>query len=323
MNLSDAQLARIVAHAMPGARLVGAEPLGERTLLLELRENRRAVLRLAAPPDPGAGDPLAAELAALAALRAEIDLPIPEILAHDLHADAGAPYLLTSYLDGMNLVEAIAVMTDDHRYELGRALGALMARAHVYAAAAYGALDPADPPAVRPDAAVARDDDGEPLDDAGDEDVRYLLARLDAAAAEAHAAGELDAAAEEQLRAWARDNVAPTGRPAALVHGDLRPERVLVRRRERRWTLAGLTGWGFAQAWRPAWDHAALLEQFAGPDYFGLRVGYGNAYDETTERRYDQLREFALRPFRLILFLESGRPDLALALAQERAEEEL
>ena len=50
--------------------------------------------------------------------------------------------------------------------------------------------------------------------------------------------------------------------------------------------------------------------------YFSLRVGYGNAYDETTERRYDQLREFALRPYRLVLFLEAGRADLALALMQ-------
>jgi aminoglycoside phosphotransferase (APT) family kinase protein len=321
MNLSDAQLARLVAHAVPGARLAGAEPLGGRTLRLDFHGARPAVLRLAAPPDPGAGDPLAAELAALTALRAEIDLPVPELLAHDLRGDAGAPYLLTSYLEGMSLVEAIPATSEDHRYELGRALGALAARAHAYSAAAYGALDPAAPPEVRPE--LAARDEGEPLADAGDEDVRYLLARLDAAAAAARAAGELDAAGEDQLRAWARANVAPTGRPAALVHGDLRPERVLVRRRERRWALAGLAGWGFAQAWRPAWDHAALMEHFAGPDYFGLRVGYGNAYDETTERRYDQLREFALRPFRMVLFLEAGRPDLALPLAQERAEEEL
>ncbi|NWF79094.1 MAG: aminoglycoside phosphotransferase family protein, partial [Chloroflexi bacterium] len=53
MPISDAQLGRIVAHALPGARLREAEPLGERTLLLTLGEQRRAVLRLGAPPDPG------------------------------------------------------------------------------------------------------------------------------------------------------------------------------------------------------------------------------------------------------------------------------
>jgi aminoglycoside phosphotransferase (APT) family kinase protein len=321
MQLPDAQLARIVAHAMPGARLLGAEPLGERTLLLELREGRRAVLRLGAPADPGAGDPLRAELAALTALQGEIDLPLPAVLAHDLAGDAGAPYLLTSYLEGMSLVEAIGAMAEEQRYEVGQALGAALARIHGYAARAYGALDPADPPAIPPDAAVARDDAGEPLTDAGDEDVRYLLARLDASVQTAREAGELDAEGEQRIAAWAREHVAPTGRPAALVHGGLQPDRILVRRRERRWVLGGLAGWGFAQAWRPAWDHAAVQEQFAGADYFGLRVGYGNAYDETTERRYDQLREFALRPYRMALFLEAGRPDLALALTHTSEEE--
>lgn len=318
MTLSDAQLSRIVAHAMPGARLIGAEPLGERTLLLELREGRRVVLRLPGPEDPGAGDPLRAELAALVALRAEIDLPIPERIAHDLHGDAGTPYLLTSYLEGMSLIEAVTTMSEDHRYEVGRALGALAARVHSYTAPAYGALDPAAPPALRPEAEPA-----DPADHPDDEDVRYLLARLDAAVGAARAAGELTPADAAQIAAWARANVAPTGRPAALVHGDLRPERIIVRRRERRWGLGGVTGWGFAQAWRPAWDHAAAMEQFAAPDYFGVRVGYGNAYDESTERTYDQLREFALRPYRMVLYLEAGRPDLALTLASATPEDGL
>ena len=313
MTLSDSQLGRIVAHAMPGARLLGAEPLGERTLQLELREARRAVLRLGAPADPGAGDPLQAELAALTALRGEIDLPLPEILAHDLAGDSGTPYLLTSYLEGMSLIEAMPAMSEDQRYELGRALGAAIARVHGYTAPAYGALDPAYPPAVRPEPEPVTNAEGEPLAPPDDEDLRYFQARLDAAGRTAVAAGELDGAGAAHLSAWAEANLAATGRPACLVHGDLQPGRVLVRRREKRWALAGITGWGFAQAWRPAWDHAAAMEQFADANHFGVRVGYANAYDETTERRYDQLREFALHPYRLVLFLETGRADLALA----------
>lgn len=312
MTLSDAQLSRIVAHAMPGARLIGAEPLGERTLLLELREARRAVLRLGAPADPGAGDPLRAELVALTTLRGEIDLPLPAILADDLAGDSGVPYLLTSYLEGMSLIEAVPTMSEDQRYELGRALGAAVARVHAYTAPTYGALDPAHPPAIRPEPEPVTNAAGEPLAPPDDEDLRYFQARLDAAVRAAVAAGELDNSGAAQLSAWAEANLAGTGRPACLVHGDLRPERVLVRRREKRWVLGGVTGWGFAQAWRPAWDHAATMEQFADANLFGVRVGYGNAYDETTERRYDQLREFALRPYRLVLFLEAGRADLAL-----------
>lgn len=315
--ITDAQLDRIVARAMPGARLLGAEPLGERSLRLELGGARPAVLRLGGPPDPGAGDPLIAEAVALRALRAEIDLPLPELLAHDLEGADGAPYLLTSYIEGVSLPEALPALDEDQRYAVGRALGGALARVHTYVAAAYGALDPAAPPAPEREPPAGR---AEALDEADDADVRYLRARLDAAIAAAAEAGELDAAAAARVGAWVAGNLAGTGRPACLVHGDLRPSRLLLRRRGRGWALAGLTGWGFAMAWRPAWDHVGVMEHFAGDDYFGLRVGYGNAYDATTERRYDQLREFALAPFRLALFLEACRPDLALALIREGGE---
>ncbi len=314
MPISDAQLGRIVAHALPGAHLREAEPLGERTLLLTLGEQRRAVLRLGAPPDPGAGDPLAAEAAALRALGAEVELPLPAVLAQDLQGEAGLSYLLLSYLEGTPLLELAGALDEEQRYAVGRALGALVARAHQYSAPAYGALDPARPPAYHPAGAVARAAPNTLPARVDDSDVRYYHARLQAALDAAHGAGELDAASAARLVAWAMARVASTGQPAALTHGDLRPGRVLVRRRERRWSLAGLTGWGYAQGWRPAWDHVALMEHFAGPEYFSVRVGYGNAYDESTERRYDQLREFALAPYRLVLFLEAGRADLALAL---------
>lgn len=305
MQLTDAQLSAIVAHAMPGARLREAAAMGERTLALTMGD-RRAVLRLSGPADPWAGDPLAAEAAALAALRGEIDLPLPELLAHDDGAAAGTPYLLCSTLEGIPLPDAIGELSEEQRYAVGRELGALLARVHSYTTPIYGALSPASPP--RPPSG----DDGE--EGFGDADVRYLAARLDAAIADALAAGDLDEAGAARLRDWGAGNLAGTGRPAALTHGDLRPERVLLRRRERAWRVGGLTSWGFALAWRPAWDHVAIMEHFAGPSYFGLRVGYGNAYDEHTERRYDQLREFALLPYRLTLFLEAGRADLALGL---------
>ncbi len=286
----------ILAHAMPGARPREAAALGERTLLLTLAEGRRAVLRLAAPADAWAGDPLAAEAAALAALRTEIDMPLPELLAYDDGAGTGTPYLLCSHLEGLPLPDVATGLDEEARYALGRELGALLARAHSHPAGAYGALGSA--------AAHGADAD-------------YLAARVARGADAALAAGELDQPGAAALRAWLAANLAGSGQAACLVHGDLRPERVLLRRRERGWRVAGLVGWGFAQGWRPGWDHACLMERFAGPELFSLRVGYGNAYDESTERRYDQLREFALLPFRLALFLEAGRADLALGLVRQ------
>ncbi|MFV9506701.1 MAG: phosphotransferase family protein [Oscillochloridaceae bacterium umkhey_bin13] len=309
MLFAEAHIDAMIAHALPGERLLAAEALGERTLRLELRGGRRLVLRLPASADPGAGDPLAAEAAALTALRGEIDLPLPELRSYQPDGPTGEPFLLTSYLEGMNLIEALPLMDEDQRYALGRALGDLLARVHSYTNPVYGALDPQAPP-LPPRGLTPNDE----IAAASDEDVRYLRARLDAALSEALSTNELDPEAAEAISAWAAGNLAGTGQPARLTHGDLRPERILVRRRERGWMLSGVVGWGNALAWSPAWDHVGLLEQFNGDPYFSLRVGYGNAYDATTERRYDQVRAFALAPYRLILFLEAGRPDLALSL---------
>jgi aminoglycoside phosphotransferase (APT) family kinase protein len=309
--VTDEQLRAILAHAMPGARLGEAAALGERTLLLALG-SRRAVLRLADRRDAWAGDPLAAEAAALRALRAEIDLPLPELLAYDDGAGTGTPYLICSHLEGTPLPELLGELNEDQRYALGRAIGNLLARVHTYAAAAYGPIDPAALPAPRPAQAAGE------LAEASPADRDYLIARAERGIALALAAGEIDRHGAERLRDGFT-GAAGGGQPACLVHGDLRPERVLLRRRSDGWQIAGLVGWGYAQAWRPAWDHVGLLEHFAGPLAFGLRVGYGNAYEERTERPADQLREFALLPYRMLLFLEAGRADLALGLAGQSA----
>ncbi|HEX5691131.1 MAG TPA: hypothetical protein VFX76_14050, partial [Roseiflexaceae bacterium] len=88
------------------------------------------------------------------------------------------------------------------------------------------------------------------------------------------------------------------------VCGGLRPDAILVRRSENRWSLSALLGWEQALGWSPAWDHTTFLDAAAGPRWFGLRVGYGNSYDETTTRAYEQVREHALRPYRMLLALQ-------------------
>ncbi|NTW04254.1 MAG: phosphotransferase [Oscillochloris sp.] len=285
----------ILAHAMPGAHLREIAALGKRTLLLTLEGERRVVLRLEAATDVWAGDPLAAEAAALATLRPEIDLPLPELLAYDDGTGMGIPYLICSHLEGMPLTDVISEINEDERYALGRELGSLMARIHSHAASGYGPL-------------------GTPK---GGDTVDYLRTRIEQGIVAALAASEIDQPDGNAIRTWLAANLAGSGQSACLVHGDLRLERVLLRRRDRGWRIAGLVGWGFAQGWRPGWDHATLMEYFAGPAYFGLRVGYGNAYDATTERRYDQLRELALLPFRLALFLEIGQAAMAVRLVRQ------
>jgi aminoglycoside phosphotransferase (APT) family kinase protein len=298
----NTNLPNLLATALPGERVVATQPIGDRTLRVELADRRRVVLRLPAEADPQSGDLLAAEATALTALRLEIDLPLPEVLTY-----APGRYLVLRHLEGTPLPELAADLSEEQRYALGGELGTLLAQIHGYSAAQYGALQPEHPPELRrvPPTSLREPDAA---------DVDYAHARLTAAITAALAAGEIEERGAAALRAWLAGNLAGAGQSACLVHGDLRPERVLLRRRERGWAIGGLVGWGFAQAWRPGWDHVALLEQFAGPVYFSLRVGYGNAYEAAVERAADQLREFALLPYRLALYLEAGRADLALGL---------
>ena len=84
----------------------------------------------------------------------------------------------------------------------------------------------------------------------------------------------------------------------------MNPRTILVQQAERGWRISGLTGWGLALGWSPAWDHVTLLDSTEEPRYFGLRVGYGNGYDDNATRTYEQVREHALAPYRMLLMLD-------------------
>ena len=80
-----------------------------------------------------------------------------------------------------------------------------------------------------------------------------------------------------------------------------------MRQTEGGWWISGLLGWGQALGWSPAWDHVTLLDATDEPRYFSLRVGYGNGYDDNTTRTYEQVREHALAPYRILLMLQRMR----------------
>ncbi len=334
MPFTREQVIAILAHAFPGVPARDAQVLGKRSILLTLSDQRRVVLRGPAATDDWAGDPLAAEARALQVLRGEIDLPLPQLLSYAPKGEPmGKPYLLLSYLEGEPLPQIIAQLNEEQRYAIGRDLGALMTRVHAHTAPTYGVL-PAEgwslatsmPEPTRPANQGRRSAKNQrsasvpsrPLAPTSSDDVDYLAERLHQALDAALAAGELDTSASEQILAWLHQTLAPSNQRACLLHGDLRPERVLLRRRASSWQIAGLLGWSYALAWRPAWDHVTLQEAGNSSDYFSLRVGYGNAYDAAVERAYDQLRELALQPYRMVLYLEAGRADLALGLLADR-----
>jgi aminoglycoside phosphotransferase (APT) family kinase protein len=276
MDLSKQQIEAALAHALPGATLRFYEA-GASGYTLRLGDGRVLILRVYRG---GTAEPAALKLLAQA-----FEVPAPQLAAFVEHdGPLGAPYALLVPVEGVALEQALPRLSDQERYALGQDLGAIVATVHTRVCPGYGPLGSGQ---GLPGATSDRD---------------YALVRLEAAIEGLGRA--LGAATAKNLRRWFDESVVETGRGAQLCHGALDLRNVLVRRGEERWTISGLVGWGAAVAWRPAWDHALLLENVARADAFSLRVGYGEGYEATNERAYDQLREHALAPFRLILYLE-------------------
>ena len=180
--------------------------------------------------------------------------------------------------------QVLPQLNEDQLYELGRRIGEIMVRVHRLSCKQYGPLDG--------DQVVATDERG------------YVLARLAVDIERCGELGLLDRQVGDQLVGWFKRHFNPAGRQPALVHGALGMGQVLVRQSRSGWQVSGLLGWSQALGWSPAWDHVTWLDATDDPRCFGLRVGYGNAYDNNTTRTYEQVREHVLAPYRMLLLLQ-------------------
>jgi aminoglycoside phosphotransferase (APT) family kinase protein len=282
--LTTQQIESIVARALPGEGLRASRALaGERyaltltggeTLNVQLYDSSQAATTAAA---------------ALRMLRGEVDLPIPALRASDAEGQTvGTPYLLLSEVGGEPLDQVVARIGDEQLYRLGRQLGEIVQRIHRLICPRYGTLGGAD------NAAGA---------ETGDER-GYALARLAEGIRQCGALGALDRRTGAEIMEGFERQFRPVGRQPALLHGRLEPRRILVRHSQGGWKISGLLGWEQALGWSPAWEHVILLDTTDDPRFFGLRVGYGNGYDEQTARPYEQVREHALAPYRILLHIQ-------------------
>jgi aminoglycoside phosphotransferase (APT) family kinase protein len=287
MALTKQQLETIVDRALPGDALREWRALPDQRYALALAAGERLSVQVY-----GSTDRAATAAAALDLLRGEVDLPIPQLRANDAAGDTvGVPYLLLSDMPGEPLEQALPRISDEQLYKLGRRLGETLCRVHRLSCEHYGQLS------------------GEQIDE---EDERsYVLAWLDRSLRRCGELGLLDRRSSAELTEWFEQQFQPVGRQPALVYGGMSPRTILVQQAERGWWISGLTGWGQALGWSPAWDHVTLLDSTDEPRYFGLRVGYGNGYDDNTTRTYEQVREHALAPYRVLLMLD--RMQLAYA----------
>ncbi len=279
MALSKQQLKIILDRALPGEQLREWRALASDRYALAIDGERLNVQVY------DSADQAATAAAALDLLRGEVDLPIPQLRANDAAGDTiGVPYLLLSDLAGEPLEQALARMSDEQLYKLGRRLGETLCRVHRLICERYGRLS------------------GEQID--APDERGYVLAGLERSVRRCSELGLLDRRTGTELTEWFEQEFQPVGRQPALVYGDMSPRTILVQQTERGWWISGLIGWGQALGWCPAWDHVTLLDATDQPRYFGLRVGYGNGYDDNTTRTYEQVREHALAPYRLLLMLD-------------------
>lgn len=300
MTLTQQQLEAIVDRAFPGKLPTETRALAEDRYALALPGGERLTLQVY-----GSTDAAATAAAALRLLGAEIDLPIPQLRASDPQGETiGTPYTLLSELSGEPLEIMLPLIAEDQLYAIGRKLGEAVCRVHRLSCERYGALA------------------GDDVDAAADEHT-YGMARVERELEQCGALGILDRRVAAEVRDWFDHEFQPFGRQAALICGGLAPHTILVRQSENRWWISGLLGWEHALGWSPAWEHVTFFDAADSPRYFSLRVGYGNGYDEQTSRPYEQVREHALAPYRVLLALERMREAFARGDRAERTRRDL
>lgn len=210
-----------------------------------------------------------------------------------IHGQQAAPVLVAADVRGQICQQSAVVVATpagaplatiqhrlhaEHLHALGRQLGDLIADVHAHALPHYGSL-------------IAG---GQHSHDA------WLAAKCDEAAQRLIDGGVATWADCDRLRAVIHTTLPGDSRPACLVHGSLGPEDIWVEKTGQSYRITTLTGWNAAFGGRPAADHVRLHDACAEPHWLPLRVGYGETYDERSQRPADQLRERSLLPERLV-----------------------
>ena len=295
MPLTREQLNAVVYEAFPGSGLQEVQQVSVTRYALTLSDGEQLSLHVYNTASEASN-----AAAALRKLRGEVDLPIPLPYAVETTGTlVGQPYLLTSQVNGDPLGAVLPRMSDEQLYVVGRRLGEIIGRVHHIVVAGYGDLSDD----------VARTDDEQ----------EYMRQRVEQHIDICVRLGLLNVQTADEVRQWFANNFMPVSRKPSLLHGNLGLRTILVRATASSWQLSGLIGWEHAVGWSPAWEHTVFLNVTDAPQFFGLRVGYGTAYDEQTRRTYEQVREHMLLPYRMLLALQRMHETLQMGEYAESA----
>lgn len=279
MALASQQLQTIVQQAYADQTIREVQQIAAQHYTLALSNGERFDLLLFDQPQQAESF-----AQALRMLRSEFDLPIPQLRASEPSGSLiGQAYVLIDECRGQPLSQVVSALSEEQLYQLGQQLGNTMQRIHRLACPNYGSLH---------NAAQQANSERE-----------YGLARLEHELKQGHTLGTIGSIEAQQLRTWFEQQFRPLGKQAALTNGGIQADTIWVSKHNTQWRISGLLGWQHALGWAPAWEHCTILNALQEAQYFAVRVGYGNGYDEQTARTYEQVRERALMPYRIILAL--------------------
>jgi aminoglycoside phosphotransferase (APT) family kinase protein len=259
LAITPANAAEMLRPLFPRARVVALDPLtgGLRNTLYRVALAGRAdpvVLRLYTA-DPAA---CAREVALARLLAGEV--PIPELLYADCHADP--PYAVVAWCDGLPYTELIARREEAAIASAAGSAGSILARIQRHSFPKPGELGPAL------DVVAPLPGDGAPLTDVLAQQAQrlYTYARL---------GEELATQLLRLLQAWA-GALEEEGQPPVLMHADYKPENLLVRDDGDGWRVAAVLDWEFACSAQRLFDPGLFLRRAVA-----LPAGYAASFAAT------------------------------------------
>jgi aminoglycoside phosphotransferase (APT) family kinase protein len=191
----------------------------------------------------------------------------------------GHPYAVRDWADGERLDVVASTLADDALTDLGRGIGAVLARIHAVTFDETGFLDASL--RVAEPAAMGRDGLVEFLK-------QYLVDGRGAERIDAALVGALLAFVEREgaiLDEW-------TG-ASCLVHSDFGGSNILVHRKDNRWQVATIIDWEFAFSGTPFFDFGNLLRPPLG-ERSGFEAAVSAAYREAGADLPDKWRRMSL-----------------------------
>lgn len=210
----------------------------------------------------------------------------PQLWAGDVAGQlCGTPCVVVTAPQGQLLATMAERLNHAQLHHIGQQLGRIVARMHLIPVSHYGRFSADN---STPDARTAL---GQRIHQAGQQLVMAQIANSNDVVAVC-----------TQIMAVAM--ITPPS--AVLVCGDIDPASIWITQSGSNYRISMLSSWSVACGGWPGCEHVRVLTNFAAEQWFSLRVGYGQAYDEVAPLASNHVHESALLAERLGLLISQA-----------------